>query len=60
MTSGTKTITVAASTSDITRQPKSVTSAARLGRKTSWPAALAAVKMPTTSPWRAWNQRAAI
>ena len=42
------------------RHPKWVTSEAIVGRKTSWPAALAAVSRPTTKPSRARNQRPAI
>jgi hypothetical protein len=33
---------------------------ARIGRKISWPVAALAVRMPTTSPRRALNQRAAM
>src|SRR5260370_15689533 len=47
-------------TRDIIRQPEWVTRDAIVGRKTNWPAALAAVKRPTTSPSRARNQRPAI
>jgi hypothetical protein len=42
------------------RQPAAVTIAAMLGRKISWPAALAAVRVPMTSPSRARNQRPAM
>ncbi len=57
---GTKTMTEAATASDITRHPAVLTIAAMVGRKISWPAALAAVRMPTTSPSRVRNQRAAM
>jgi hypothetical protein len=58
--SGTKAATVAASSKDMTRQPALVAKLAMEGRKISWPAALAAVSTPTTSPWRTRNQRAAM
>src|SRR5438552_6150662 len=53
-------MTAPARTRVITRQPKWVTREAIAGRKTSWPAALAAVSRPTTNPSRARNQRPAI
>ena len=51
---------MAARISTIARQPTLAIKAALVGRKISWPAALAAVRSPTTIPCRAWNQRAAM
>src|SRR5467141_5472620 len=53
-------MTVPAKTRDIIRQPEWVTRDAIVGRKTNWPAALAAVSRPTTNPSRERNQRPAI
>src|SRR6516162_4501265 len=53
-------MTTPAKTSDIIRQPEWVTRAAIVCKKTSCPAAAAAVKRPTTRPSRERNQRPAI
>src|SRR5215831_20411694 len=53
-------MTAPAKTSDIVRHPEWVTREAIVGKKTNWPAALAAVNRPTTNPSRARNQRPAI
>ena len=59
-TIGTRSRAAPATTSAAARQPACATTAARSGRKSSWPVAVLAVRMPMTSPRRATNQRLAM
>ena len=58
-TSGTTASAAAATISEAHRQPCRVVTSATMGRKMSWPVALAAVSTPVTRPRRASNQRVA-
>lgn len=56
-TSGITIAAATATTSTTGRQPWRCAIAASIGRNTSWPVAVLAVRIPITRPRRAWNQR---
>ncbi len=58
-TRGTTDRAAAAMTSEASRQPACSETTATTGRKTSWPVALPAVRIPVTRPRRRTNQRCA-